>query len=78
MPGFQQAKAMVSFSNLKLKASLIKFSINDQVFAGVYPVDSNDFTKLEESVRRVRLCLILSRRTSLLTLSLQLAYAYRP
>lgn len=27
---------------------------HDQVYAGVYPVDSNDFLKLEESIKRVR------------------------
>ena len=28
------------------------------VYAGVYPMDSNDFNKLEESIRRVCLCLM--------------------
>lgn len=28
------------------------------VYAGVYPMDSNDFNKLEESIRRVRSCLM--------------------
>lgn len=28
------------------------------MFAGVFPVDSSDFPKLEESIKRVPICLI--------------------
>lgn len=52
MPGFKPAKAMVRvyvltcdhFQGLRVR----------KVYAGVYPVDSNDFLKLEESIKRVR------------------------
>ena len=43
-------------------------SQNFQVYAGIFPVNTNDFIKLEESVKRVRSCLFhfslhLSRST---------------
>jgi len=37
-----------------------RIQTNAQVFAGVYPVDSNDFPKLEESIKRV--CIRLAVR----------------
>ena len=53
MPGFQLAKAMVSTFR-----SLQSNSQNLQVYAGIFPVDTSDFIKLEESVKRVRKCLL--------------------
>ena len=54
MPGFKPAKAMVR----ELAESFIRCTAgspaSSQVYAGIYPVDSNDFPKLEESIRRVR------------------------
>lgn len=34
------------------------------VYAGIYPIDSNDFPKLEESIKRVRLLMVRSFRTA--------------
>lgn len=31
-------------------------SQSPQVYAGIFPVDTNDFIKLEESIKRVRHC----------------------
>ncbi|KAG6855958.1 Translation factor guf1 mitochondrial [Tephrocybe sp. NHM501043] len=51
LPGFQPAKAMVSFGLHPMMHFIDKY----QVFAGVFPVDSNDFPKLEESIKRLTL-----------------------
>jgi len=51
MPGFQPAKAMVSDSQILITSTLTGV----QVFAGVYPIDSSDFPKLEESINRLTL-----------------------
>ena len=54
MPGFRLAKAMVG-----MPRSPQRNSENFQVYAGIFPVDTNDFIKLEESIKRVRRCLAL-------------------
>lgn len=65
MLGFRLAKAMVgTFRFLQSNFQ------NLQVYAGIFPVDTNDFIKLEESIKRVRSCLLhfslhLSRNTCL-------------
>ena len=51
MPGFKPAKAMVCAAPLSPLILVLKAT---QVYAGIYPVDSNDFHKLEESIKRVR------------------------
>ena len=53
MPGFRPAKAMVSTTDL-LQHNFQRL----QVYAGIFPVDTNDFIKLEESIKRVRYCLL--------------------
>ena len=53
LAGFQTAKAMVGYVDSCLYQP-IDYDI--QVFAGVYPMESNDFPKLEESINRVSLC----------------------
>lgn len=55
--GFHSAKAMVSCVVLCLCQLIIR---DAQVFAGVYPIDSNDFPKLEESINRVSLLIDVS------------------
>lgn len=49
MPGFRPAKAMVSMRCFSQPNPHCL-----QVYAGIFPVDTNDFIKLEESVKRVR------------------------
>lgn len=50
LPGFKPMKAMVSLlvvSEMTLLMNMLK------VYAGVFPMDSADFPKLEESIERV-------------------------
>jgi GTP-binding protein LepA len=48
LPGFKPMKAMVRASPSHDHTQLIV-----QVYAGVFPVDSGDFSKLEEAIERV-------------------------
>jgi translation elongation factor EF-4 len=52
MPGFKPAKAMVRSGPSKMSKCGYNV-VCQQVFAGIYPVESNDFPKLEESIKRV-------------------------
>jgi translation elongation factor EF-4 len=53
LAGFQTAKAMVGYVDSCFYQPI---NYDFQVFAGVYPMESNDFPKLEESINRVSLC----------------------
>jgi translation elongation factor EF-4 len=53
MPGFKPAKAMVR-STLGKMSVWVYNVVWQQVFAGIYPIESNDFPKLEESIKRVQ------------------------
>jgi len=52
MPGFEPAKAMVSFG-IPFTTDILHLVLAcPQVYAGVFPIDTNDFSKLEESIKR--------------------------
>jgi translation elongation factor EF-4 len=52
IPGFKPAKAMVGVGII-INGVFSKRLLCLQVYAGVFPVDTNDFLKLEESIKRV-------------------------
>lgn len=51
LEAFRPSKAMVSSHQFCIQVADLT---NVQVYAGVFPIDSNDFLKLEESIKRVR------------------------
>ncbi len=53
MPGFKPARAMVRAPVASACISTADVHPFVKVYAGIYPVDNNDFLKLEESIRRV-------------------------
>ncbi len=54
LPGFQATKPMVRPSHVMIVFLLTVVRCGrGQVYAGVFPLDSNDFPKLEESIKRV-------------------------
>lgn len=53
LPGFKPMKAMVSFLVLRPPSLVGRRQADSQVYAGVFPVDSGDFSKLEEAIARV-------------------------
>ena len=52
LPGLAPSKAMVW--QISLDQSLLLTPPIRQVYAGIFPIDANDFPKLEESIKKVR------------------------